>query len=66
MLKVLLFLKYYSQKRLTVLLGHYRTSNPLGLRWRWNHWQYIYDKQKKKRKPVYFRFKRLFQKQREG
>lgn len=67
MLRIFLFLNYYLQKRLSVYLGFYHTSNPLTLRWRWNHWVYNYERQKKmKRSYSFFRFKRLFQKHKEG
>jgi hypothetical protein len=37
---VLSFLMYYVRLRVEVLLGHHRTSRPLGLRYRWRQWQY--------------------------
>ena len=52
MLKVLLFLKYYLQKRLSVFCRIYHTSNPLTLRWRWHHWKKIYESQKKAEQAI--------------
>ncbi|MDQ3129482.1 MAG: hypothetical protein ACR2IA_02615 [Pyrinomonadaceae bacterium] len=44
-MKVILFTLYYSKLQLSVLLGIYKTANPLDLNWRWNHWQYKYQRQ---------------------
>ena len=35
---------YYLKLRLSVLIGLHHTDNPLHLRWRWHHWNYIYKK----------------------
>jgi hypothetical protein len=35
------FIPYYFGLRLQVLLGLRYTSHPLGVRWRWRHWQRI-------------------------
>jgi hypothetical protein len=35
----LLFLIYYSKRRLKVLLGPHHTPNPLNVRWRWQYWR---------------------------
>jgi hypothetical protein len=37
---VLSFLRYYVRLRVNVLLGRHNTSRPLGLRYRWQQWQY--------------------------
>jgi len=47
MLKVLFFLNYYVQKRLSVLFKLHHTANPLTMRWRWNHFIHHYERQKR-------------------
>lgn len=39
-MQIILFSLYYVKLRLTVLLGIYRTSNPLDIKWRWKNWQH--------------------------
>jgi hypothetical protein len=34
-----LFSFYYFKLRLNVLMGKHKTEHPLGLKWRWKHWQ---------------------------
>ncbi|HKP72095.1 MAG TPA: hypothetical protein VJT82_04100 [Pyrinomonadaceae bacterium] len=36
---LLAFLSYYIKLRLDILIGRHRTPRPLGLVWRWRHWQ---------------------------
>ncbi len=43
MIKILQFVNYYLRKRLSVLLGHHRTQNPLDIRWRWHYWINNYE-----------------------
>ncbi len=40
---------YYMKLRLTVLLGVHKTSNPLDVEWRRNHWDDIKAAQRRKR-----------------
>lgn len=39
-MKKLRFIFYYIKLRLTVIFGIHQTFNPLGLKWRWKHWQH--------------------------
>jgi hypothetical protein len=38
-MKRIRFLLYYGKLRLTNSIGFHKTSNPLGIKWRWNYWQ---------------------------
>ncbi|MBK7705581.1 MAG: hypothetical protein IPJ30_07315 [Acidobacteria bacterium] len=38
-MKVLFFSMYYVRLRFDVTVGRQRTSNPLGLQWRWRYWK---------------------------
>jgi len=44
-MNVILFSMYYCKLHLSVLLGAYKTANPLDWNWRWNHRQYKYHRQ---------------------
>ena len=61
-MQVILFSLYYVKLRLTVLLGIYRTSNPLDIKWRWKNWQYIRDVKRRRwfQKRIDFRRKNDF------
>lgn len=50
MIRILQFVNYYLQKRLSVLPGLHQTRNPLNIRWRWNYWVNNYEEIRKKAK----------------
>jgi len=45
-MKLFLFSLYYCKLRLSVMLGFYKTANPLDWDWRWYRWQCKYQRQR--------------------
>ncbi len=49
-MKMILFLLYYIKLRSKILLGIYKTSNPVSVKWRWKDWDYNYKSRRRHRR----------------
>ncbi len=48
-MRAILFSGYYCKLQLSVWLGIHQTVHPLGLNWRWKHWNSRYQRQSYRR-----------------